>query len=307
MDDAGDELVCPGCGVVKEKAVVEAGPGGSPSIFGKQPLGSYMGTKWTTGAERASPGLSGSRSGYAYLKVVSDFAGKERGARVECAKLIERVAEKLGLPRVAALQAAAVSRRIFASFPRGRRLSVAEVSAYSLVAACRLEGVMTVSIREILGAYSMMGRGVTSSSIFRLALESPVGMYAKGPGAYVPRVLARLSQSRALSCRLSKEGVARAAYLASLRRVALDLLERCDPVAMEGKRPCALAASAVYSAEAALSVLESRKNRLTQKDLAGCGDTSEYTIREQCATIFRRPLARLGSSERQTPLPQVSC
>ena len=293
--DAGDELACPSCGLVKEKAVLYAGPGSNPGPrLGPQPLGSFMGTMWGTRAERATSGIAGSKRSYGYLKTVSDFTGREKGSEVECAKLIERVSEKLALPRFVGIQAATIARKVLGSARTKRRMTVAEVSAYSLVAACRIEGVTSSNVREILSAHAALGRKVTTSSIIQLSLASPVKTFAKGPEDYVTRVLARLSLNPGLDARLEKAGVPKAAYFNAVRSLALDLLSRCDRVSLAGRRPCALAASAVYSAEAALSAAEARRRRVTQREMAECGGTSEYTIREQCAMFFTPSLAKLA-------------
>ncbi|MDG6988805.1 MAG: hypothetical protein JRN21_05700 [Nitrososphaerota archaeon] len=304
LSDTGDELVCPSCGEVREKTVVEVGLSPRPSVFGRPHLGSYMGSKWATMKERSSVGVSGSQTGYLHMKAVSDFAGRDDGPEVECAKMIERVAEKLGIPRFVTLQAAAIARKVVANPPPRRRLNVAEVSAYSLVAASRVEGVLSASVREILRAHAMLGRRVTTSAIIQLSLESPVKTYARGPEDYVTRVVGRLSLNQGLSRRLRQEGVPQTAYFVDLRTLALELLRATDRVSMEGKRPCALAAAAVYSAEVCLSLLERRKRRVTQKELADCGDTSEYTIREQCASLFAHPLAKIRGSAKLVLTPR---
>ncbi len=304
LSDTGEELVCPRCGAVRDKTVTEVGLSPRPSVFGRPRLGSYMGSRWGTMKERSSSGISGSQSGYLHMKAISDFAGRDDGADVECAKMIERVAEKLGLPRFVTLQAAAIARKVVANPPRGRRLNVAEISAYSLVAASRVEGVLSASVREILRAHAMLGRKVTTSAIIQLSLESPVKTYARGPEDYVTRVVGRLSLNQGLSRRLEQEKVPRTAYFVDLLTLALELLRATDRVSMEGRRPCALAAAAVYSAEVCLSLLERRKRRVTQKELADCGDTSEYTVREQCASLFAPPLAKIGESARLALTPR---
>ncbi len=295
LSDAGDELACPSCGVVKEKAAAPSAPGALPDQrYGLQPLGSFMGTRWGTRAERATKGITGSGRNYGYLKTVSDFAGREKGSETECAKLIERVSEKLALPKLVSLQAATVARRVMGSARAGRRMTVAEVSAYSLVAACRIEGATSSNAREILQAHAALGRRVTTSSIIQLSLDSPVRTFAKGPEDHVTRVLARLSMNASLDSRLARAGVPKAAYFNAVRSLALELLSCCDRLSMAGRRPCALAASAVYSAEAALSMAEARGRRVTQREIAECGDTSEYTVREQCALFFTPFLKKLA-------------
>ena len=293
--DAGDELACPSCGMVKEKAATCTGIDSQPhQRYGPQPLGSFMGTIWGTKVERATKGITGSSRNYGYLKTVSDFTGREKGQDTECAKMIERVSEKLALPKFIGLQAAAIARKVLESARTKRRMTVAEVSAYSLMAACRIEGVTSSNVGEILAAHAVLGRRVTTSSIIQLSLDSPVRTFAKGPEDYLTRVLGRLSMNPNLDAKLAKAGVAKAAYFNAVRSLALDLLSNSDRIAMSGRRPCALAAAAVYSAEAALSMAESRGRRMTQKEMADCGGTSEYTIREQCAMFFTPALAELA-------------
>ena len=160
------------------------------------------------------------------------------------------------------------------------------MSAYSLINACKIEGVTSASVREIIGAHAALGRKVSSSSIIQLSLESPIKSAPRSPGEYLTRVLAKLSMNAELCQGLRLEGVPQTPYFNSLRETAAELLRRVKKAEMTGKRPCALAASAVYSAELVLSSAGSRRKRLTQRDLAEGGDTAEYTIREQVAEIF---------------------
>jgi transcription initiation factor TFIIIB Brf1 subunit/transcription initiation factor TFIIB len=303
--DAGDELVCPGCGVVSEKQVIDvpltARP--RPRDAVRPPLGSYMGPRHASAGERTARGITGEEDGYGYLKAVSDFAGRREGAAVGCAKLIERVGEKLGLPHAVLLEAASTASRVLATVRRTtRRTAIAPVSAYSLISACRTAGVTAVSPREILAAHMALGRRVSSSSVIQLAIESPVRSYASGPNEYLSRVIGRLLANQRLSERLTKDGVHMAGYLVALRECTEKILALAERTEMSGKRPCALAAAAVYSAETVLSAREGRERRLTQRELAQCGDTSEYTVRDQCAVIFL-PVVRKLVAQRTQALP----
>jgi transcription initiation factor TFIIIB Brf1 subunit/transcription initiation factor TFIIB len=77
-----------------------------------------------------------------------------------------------------------------------------------------------------------------------------------------------------------------AEYLQRLRGTALEVLGMLGEEARAGRRPAALAAAAVYSAETVLSMCQGRRRWITQRELAECGETAEYTIREQCAGLF---------------------
>lgn len=299
--DVGDELVCPGCGLVREKSILEATqpPSGKLPLFGRLPLGSYMGTRGITAEERSSR-VSGDSTSYERMKLISDFSQRE-GSTAECGRLVERVGEKLFLPRVVILQAANISKKVL-EFPHPkRRLTVSEVSAFALVSACKIEGATSVSIREILDAFADLGKKVSSSSIFKLSFESPVRTVARRPEDYVPRVVAKLSMNRRLAARLGKDGVQATEYLALLRTLAAEMIAGCEQTTLAGKRPCALAASAVYSAEALLATYEGRRPRITQKESAECGDTAEYTVREHCSTIFKPVMKRVSLSGRTLP------
>lgn len=294
--DAGDELVCPKCGIAREKEVIDQPPGPRPRPRDalKASLGGFMGSRDPAGWERSSRGISGNDSKYRYLKTISDFAGREEGQDVACAKLIERVGERLCIPAGALLEAASISARVLAAVPSRRRYPLAAVSAHSLIAACRLTGVTGVSSREIMDAHLALGRRLSTSAVFQVAIESPVRSYAHGPSRFLSRVLGRLSASPRLADRLAREGANPGAYFQGLRETAAELL-RLTGSEVEGKRPCAVAASALYSAEAVLARCESRGRRMTQRDAAEFGATSEYTVRDQCAAIFSPAVEKLAA------------
>ena len=305
--DGGDEMVCPKCGQVRAKLCLDSPPASSTGyrLLARPTLGSYMGHMRITPRERSSRGIAGSNSRYEYLKVLSDFSGREDGPEEACDRIVERVGEKLFLPRLVQEQASAVARTILASRQTSRRVTLAAVSAFSIVAACRMEGITSVSVREIISAHAALGRRVNSSSFIQIALESPIKVLPRRPEEYLSRVLARLSSDRGLTRILESGGISQTMYFNALRETAKELLLGVGPEVLRGRRPCSLAAAAIYSAELAMAARESRRRRLTQRLLAECGDAAEYTIREQCASIFT-PAAALLNVRRQQPLLQAA-
>lgn len=303
--DVGDELVCQGCGIVTEKEVLELGaaPRGVRGPPTSQQLGSYMGSAEMTRKERRSKGLSEGNSTYAYLKLVSDFAGREDGSANACERMIERVSEKLCFPRVVTTEAASIAKKVLGMERHGKRITIAAVSAYSLIAACKLEGVVSASVAEIIEAYAAMGRRVSSSSIIQLSLESPVKTRARRAEEYLSRVMAKLSMDARLMQQVEGEGIPQQAYFNSLRQEAAEVLAGAEGDRKVGHRPCALAATAVYAAEVVLAEREGRKRRLTQKLLAECGDTAEYTVREQYREIFSQVVQTRSARRQCPPLP----
>ena len=300
--DAGDELVCPNCGVVRAKEVLEEGPSRMENGVGsrRQSLGSYMGPRGNANDERFAHHLASSNSRYSYLKLVSDFAGRDEGPSGECLRMLERVAEKLFLPQIVVAEAAAIAQKVLRARDPHRRVSLSAVSAYSLVAACKTEGVASVSVREIISAFRDFGKHVSSSSIIQLMLESPVRTYARRAEDYLTSVLALLSMKTGLMTVVLDEGASATAYFNSLwetARVLLGLVDECETA---GWRPSALAASAVFSAETVLALCEKRERRVTQRLMAECGDAAEYTIREQCASVFTPAVKTLVARRTQT-------
>ena len=304
--DAGDELACPRCGIAMQK---EPAPPSGRTTPGEMPrsglLGSYMGSMRSTDKERRMLGVSGSKLRYAYVKKVSDRTGRRDGGAETCEKMIRRVGEKLGLPRIVMDQAFAIARMLLSRGEHDRRTTLASVSAYSLIAACKIEGAISANVRDIIAAHRALGRNVSSSSIIQLMLESPFKTKPRTPGEYLGRIVAKLSMNRNLAERLRQEGASPTAYFNSLREIASDLLLAVKRVDLAGKRPCALAASAVYSAEVVLSIKGARKRRITQKTAAECSDAAEYTIREQCANLFMPAVEAAVAEESQIPAPAV--
>lgn len=259
--------------------------------FTHQALGSYLGSANATWRERFSKGFSKSHSNYRYLKVFSDHLGRDDGQAYECVKLIERVCEKLCLPTTVMAQAAVMAKRLLASGEHTRRVTLAAVSAYAILASCKIERVMSVSTKDVLEAHTALGRRIKVSSMIQLSLESGFKIEARRPEDYLSRVLAKLSLNARMSKALASEGVAIGPYFKVLRQVAAEALSAVSEDLKAGHRPLALAATAVYAADLVLAERESRGRRISQRDLAECGDTSEYTVREQYRQIFMPSLS----------------
>lgn len=123
MVDLGDEFVCRVCGVVGDKEIVESRKGKAPQAvdFTGQALGGYLGPLDYGLRERFSRGLASSSSTFRYLKLVSDFAGREDSTLYSCVKMIERVCEKLSLPGLWSSRLSSSPRSCLESRSSGRR------------------------------------------------------------------------------------------------------------------------------------------------------------------------------------------
>ena len=293
--DAGDEMVCPSCGIVGDKEVAAFRRGQAPraSDFTPQALGSYLGSADPTARERFSRGFSGSRSTYAYLKTVSDFIGRNDGTLFECVRMVERVSERLGLTNVVMTRAVTIARRMLQSKRGGRRTTIAAISAFAIIASSRIGGGRSVAIREVIEAHRALGRNLRTASIIQLSLDSDVRIQPRSPEDYVNKVVARLA-IRMKASQLQSSPLNLAAELQGLRDTAADILRMVPEESKAGHRPSALAATAVYAAEFVLAVREGRPRMVTQRDVGECGDAAEYTIREQFREIMLPAIRRSG-------------
>lgn len=305
--DLEDELACPRCGAVTRKEVLEpSGFGGttSPSL-GKQSLGSYLGSISPTAKERSSKGFSKTNSTFAYLKVISDSAGRDDGA-AECDRIVERIGEKLSIPSFAIRQATVLARRLLPLRTRIRGVTLAAISAYALDSSCKIAGVTSVSTREILDAHRSLGRRVKMRSLIQLSLDSQVKVRARRPEDCLTKIIAKLAQNARLASQFEKEGVKTSAYLMELRSMAGQVLSQVDEGMKAGHRPSALAATAVYAADQLLVKRDRRERRITQRDVAECGETAEYTVREQYREIFAPSLTNPAAGRSAAPLAQLA-
>ncbi|MDA4121013.1 MAG: hypothetical protein OK404_01235 [Thaumarchaeota archaeon] len=305
--DAFDELVCPDCGIVQDKEVVELQRSRplTANDFTRQALGSYLGSPDGPGRERFSKIFSKSHSNYGYLKLVSDFVGRDDTSTYDCLKLVERVSDSLGLPRVVMARAVVIAKKLLASRKRGRRVTSATVSAFALIVSCRVDGALSVGTREILEAHQSLGKRVKVSSIIRLSLDSQIRAPARGPEDFLSKVLAKLSQRPAMLLTLRSQGVGIASYTKRLRELATEILALVGEDLKAGHRPSALAATAIYASELVLAERESRPRRISQKEVAECGDVAEYTVREQYRQIFNPSLQRAKLGLMQGPPAQL--
>ena len=80
--------------------------------------------------ERFSPGFSNSPSTFKYLKTISDFADRDGAALYICAKLVERVCEKLTLPKAVMGESVNIAREVMDMRRKRSEVTIASVSAF---------------------------------------------------------------------------------------------------------------------------------------------------------------------------------
>ncbi len=285
--DVGEELVCSSCGMVTDKEVVETGENRVPQAidYTARSLGSYLGPMDYGYEERFSTGFSKSASTFKYLKTISDFSYREGASLYTCAKLVERVCEKLNLPRMVVGESVNIAREVMEMRKERGEVTIASVSAFAIINACKRLGVTSAGVREVMEAHRNLGYRVKASTIIQISIDSPVKTRPRRAEEYLGRVLAHLPRA------LVKSGGMPAGYTNRLLETAKLALERVDGPSRGGHNPRGLAATAVYAAEVALSETEGRKKVFSQREVAACSEVAEYTVREQYVEIFK---SRMG-------------
>jgi len=291
--DVGDEFVCESCGMVTSKEVLEGRGGKTPQAIDYTPhaLGGYLGPLEHGYEERFSPGFSRASSNFKYLKLVSDFSGKGESSLYSCARMIERVCEKLSIPKIVVSQSMVIAKKVFELRRTRSEITVAAISAYSIITACKIEGITSVGVREVIEAHRALGRRIKLSSLIQISLDSPIKIRARRAEDYLNRVIAHLSSNPELKRRVEDKNVSETVYYNKLHQVAREALGMVERCVMGGHSPCGLAASAVYAAEVALAHQDSRIRLLSQREVAECIGVAEYTVREQYGEIFK-PVGR---------------
>jgi transcription initiation factor TFIIIB Brf1 subunit/transcription initiation factor TFIIB len=285
MVDIGEEIVCSSCGGVRPKEV------GVSSLVGARKrrahavdytshsLGSFLGPI-DYDREEAPPKGLGSASTLRHLKTISDYSQVDEAGVYPCAKLIERICEKLSLPRRVMVQSIAVAKGLLAIRKQRIGYTIAAISAFSIINACRICGVASAGVREVVEAHRALGHNVRPSTLIRMGFDSPVKARPMRAEEHLGRVAARLSEV------LTKLG-APPGHPYKLLHLAKTALGMLDSSVRGGHSPAALAATSFYAAEAAVSESEARKRLFTQRDVATCVNVAEYTVREQFCELFR--------------------
>jgi transcription initiation factor TFIIIB Brf1 subunit/transcription initiation factor TFIIB len=287
--DVGEELVCSSCGIVTPKEVMEPLSGREPKAidYTSHSLGSYLGPIEYGYEELFAEGFSKASSSFKYLKTVSDYA-LEGAPLYSCAKIIERVCEKLALPKAVMAESVSIAREVIGLRKDRGEVTIASVSAFAIINACKRLGVTSSGVREVMRAHLNLGYRVKTSLLIQIAIDSPIRTRARRAEEYVGNVLVHLPKV------LIRTGGMPASYTQRLYEAARVALRVVDEPSRGGHNPRGLAATAVYAAEVALAEIEGRKKLFSQREAATCSQVAEYTVREQFVDIFKPQMSSIG-------------
>src|SRR5208337_2858783 len=168
--------------------------------------------------------------------------------------------------------------------------TIPSISAYSLLYACRAGGVVHVSHREILKAYTDAGYRVRKSDLLKIGLES--GMHLPHPSKedFVRAAVARLQSSVRIAARLGKAEADPKEYFTTLFERAKELV--ASPAEPNGFNPRTVAAGSVYLASLAI-----QPKTFTQREAAETLGIKEYTVREYCSRRLNEEFATPGGPQ----------
>src|ERR1700730_1297807 len=164
MVDVDEEVVCSSCGSVRTKEVVASPIRGTARRvqavdYTNHSLGSFLGPM-ARDRDDGTKGFSKSSSTFKYLKTVSDYSQMDQAGVYPCARLMERICEKLALPRGIIGQSITIAKGLLAIRKERTGYTIAAVSAFSIISACRIYGVSTVGMKEIIEAHRALGHKV---------------------------------------------------------------------------------------------------------------------------------------------------
>jgi transcription initiation factor TFIIIB Brf1 subunit/transcription initiation factor TFIIB len=261
------EKVCSYCGIVVSEADRTVEEGFLPlSVSKKEPLGSYI-----LAHENATVSLNRAKFGWARLN--PNILGRET-ALIQCTMTTDRVAERLSLPKSVAQAANMIARRLL-PHKEACEATIASISAYSLLYACRAAGIAHVSYREILRAYTDGGYRIGKSDLLRIGLESGMPLPHPTLEDLVRATVGRLQSSEKVSTRLRKANLDPKEYFTKLLELAKGVAAGTSD--LTGFSPRTVAAGSVYVASQSMLV-----RAFTQREAAETLSMAEYTIREFC-------------------------
>ena len=262
------ELTCSFCGIVVSRADYTREDGSSaPSVSKSEPLGSYI----VADTESASPSLKGPAFGWA--KLMPNIVGRG-GPMLACSGLTNRVADRLALPK-SVTQNAQITARKLLPHREAYGTTLATVSAYSILHACRSAGMTHISHREVLKAYTDAGYRVGKSELLQLGLESGMPLPHPATEDFVRAAIGRLQSSEKVADRLRQAKLDPKAYFTRLFELAKEVA--AEPVEPNGFSPRTVAAGSVYVASLSMPA-----RTFTQKEAGEALGMAEYTVRDFC-------------------------
>jgi transcription initiation factor TFIIIB Brf1 subunit/transcription initiation factor TFIIB len=202
----------------------------------------------------------------------------------KCTALIQRISERLLLPKSVTRNAVLLAGRLL-FVRKSCHATPPAVAAYSLLYACRSAGVGRVGYKEILVACSDLGYRVTRSQLLRIGIDSSLPMPASNIEDLLGSAIRNLQRNIEVATRIRKRKLDARTYFARLFEVSKEVA--AEHTGTVGSSPRTVAASSVY-----LAGFRIAPRTLMQRETASALSVAEYTVREFCARAGRQIEAR---------------
>jgi transcription initiation factor TFIIIB Brf1 subunit/transcription initiation factor TFIIB len=273
VDAGGDEeKVCSSCGIVFGRAD-GVQYSSAPPANGNESLGSFI--------MRGDSALRG--SAFCQARLRPNVIGRD-GVVLSCSKLLERISDRMMLPKGVIENAVITARRLLP----GRKAygaTVPAISAYALLYACRSAGITHIGYREIVSAYSDAGHRVSNADLLRIGIGSSLSLPHSNLEDLVRAAVRKLQANVEVIERLKEAKLNAHAYFARLFELAKEIAARSSTIG--GLNPRTVATGSVYLANLSIG-----PKMVRQREAAETLGMAEYTIREFCIRARKQMEAR---------------
>ncbi|MEM3714552.1 MAG: hypothetical protein QXF82_06360 [Nitrososphaeria archaeon] len=285
-----DELVCESCGYVAQEIHITQSSFERNNFYG---LGSHMGFKNEYFKENFS-GI-GEGSSLKYYRMLSERWLKTAKENEEyyCIKVISRVCEKLAIPENVAAYTFEFSKRILSKRSEHDGITVPTICLYALMISCKRSKVDRITMKKLFKTFRILGYRVSLAALAKVSCLANMALEPKPVEEYLTTIIPSVTAHPLVLERIKKHYLSPVEYERKLYRTTTAILSYVDKYKRGGHNPYALAATATYAGEIALSKIEHRPPLFSQHIISESVDVAEYTVREQYSEFFREAVYQL--------------
>ncbi|MCX8188527.1 MAG: hypothetical protein N3F64_02350 [Nitrososphaeria archaeon] len=291
-----NELVCETCGYVSQDIQI-ASSEFEQKIFYE--LGSHIGFKNLYSQENIS--RIGESSSPKYYRMLSErwLKTSKENEEYYCMKVISRVCEKLTIPENVAAYAFEFSKRILSKKLEHEGITIPIICLYSLMISCKKSKIDRITMRKLFKTFRTLGYRVSLAALAKVSCLANMALEPKPVEEYLTTIIPSITAHPVVLEKVKKYYLSPVEYERKLYRTTIAILSYVDKYRRGGHNPYALASTATYAGEIALSKIEHRQPLFSQRIISESVDIAEYTVREQYSELFREAVYQLISNLNQ--------
>ncbi|MFW9928202.1 MAG: hypothetical protein ACFFD1_02300 [Candidatus Thorarchaeota archaeon] len=308
LTETTSDYVCPSCGLVAGKKIVESSYQKSQTAFngistqaveeGNRPsittqTGSFLGyyNQWNITDITGKNLRSQKKLEYRRLKRINDIysqsQGKERLYRA--LRLLATISGILELPESIKENSAKIFRKCYKNL---NEIRIADLIGASVYLSSRLSH-YNMRLKDLLLSFENENVEVLGKNILYAATQIRIltGFKIKATSSeeYLERVVQSLINDQEFKIKLQKLLISNIEYGILLRRTSYDLMKKLSKNLRGGRDPYALACATVAGADLIIAAKFGKKRGFaTQRLIARVGDVAEYTLREHFLQIIKK-------------------